>query len=91
MRPFLGVDGAELATRIIWHTILLFALTLIVTRDVQLRAGTVAAAFAVLLVVTCERRHSCNSGRVGSIITTCKYFVPWRACCCLHGGLRNGG
>lgn len=54
LRPFLGVDGAELATRIIWPTILLFALMLIVTRDVQLRAGTIAAAFAVLLVVTCE-------------------------------------
>ncbi len=54
LRPFFGVEGAELATRIIWPTILLFALTLVVTRDVQLRAGTVAAAFAVLLVVTCE-------------------------------------
>lgn len=53
LSPLLGM-GAELAVRIIWPTLLLFALMLFVTRDVQLREGTLAAAFAVLLIVTCE-------------------------------------
>jgi hypothetical protein len=54
LRPFLGMDGAELGTRIVWPVLLLYALMLVTVREIQIRAGTRAAVFAVLLIVTCE-------------------------------------
>ena len=52
LKPLLGRDGAELATRIVWPALLFFALGLIVAREAQRRAGSVAAAFALFLVIT---------------------------------------
>src|SRR5437660_1680966 len=43
---------AELATRIVWPTLLFFVLTLIVAREAHRRAGPVGAAFAVMLIAT---------------------------------------
>ena len=52
LTPLLGPERAELATRIVWPTLLFFALTLIVAREAHRRAGPVGAAFAVMLVAT---------------------------------------
>ena len=52
LTPLLGPEPAELATRIVWPTLLFFALTLIVAREAHRRAGPVGAAFAVMLVAT---------------------------------------
>ena len=52
LTPLVGPERAELATRIVWPALLFFALALIVAREAQRRAGTVGAAFALLLVVT---------------------------------------
>jgi hypothetical protein len=52
LSPLLGRDGAELATRIVWPMLPFFALALIVAREAQRRAGWVAAAFVLFLVVT---------------------------------------
>ena len=52
LSPLLGRDGAELATRIVWPALLFFALALIVAREAQRRAGPLAAAFALFLVIT---------------------------------------
>jgi hypothetical protein len=52
LSPLLGRDGAELATRIVWPTLLFFALALIVAREAQRRAGPLAAAFVLILVIT---------------------------------------
>ena len=50
--PVLGNDGAELATRILWPTLLFLALVLIVASEAQRRAGPLAAAFVLYLVAT---------------------------------------
>jgi hypothetical protein len=50
--PLLGNDGAELATRILWPTLLFLALVLIVASEAQRRAGPLAAAFVLYLVAT---------------------------------------
>src|SRR6476660_8956504 len=50
LTPLLGPERAELATRIVWPTLLFFALTLIVAREAHRRAGPVGAAFAVMRV-----------------------------------------
>ncbi len=52
LTPLLGPERAELATRIVWPTLLFFALALIVAREAHRRAGPVGAAFAVMLVAT---------------------------------------
>lgn len=56
LTPLLGAESAELATRALWPTLLLFGLLLVVTREVQRQAGPRlalwAAAFALFLVVT---------------------------------------
>jgi hypothetical protein len=52
LSPLLGPDRAELVTRIIWPTLLFFALALIVAREAQRRAGPLAATFALVLVST---------------------------------------
>lgn len=54
LRPLLGVDGAELAVRVLWPSALLFGLLLVVARDAFHRGGVWACAFAILLVVTCD-------------------------------------
>ncbi len=51
LTPVLGPERAELATRILWPALLFFALLSIVTREAGRRAGTWAAAFAVLLAL----------------------------------------
>ena len=50
--PLLGNDGAELATRILWPTLLFLALVLIVASEARRRAGPLAAAFVLYLVAT---------------------------------------
>jgi len=50
--PLLGNDSAELATRILWPTLLFLALVLIVASEAQRRAGPLAAAFVLYLVNT---------------------------------------
>ena len=50
--PLLGNDGAELATRSLWPTLLFLALLLIVASEAQRRAGPLAAAFVLYLVIT---------------------------------------
>ena len=52
LSPLLGRDGAELATRIVWPALLFFALALIAAREAQRRAGSLAAAFVLFLVIT---------------------------------------
>ncbi len=52
LSPLLGRDGAELATRIVWPALLFFALALIVAREAHRRAGPLAAAFVLFLVIT---------------------------------------
>ena len=52
LSPLLGRDGAELATRIVWPALLFFALALVVAREAHRRAGPLAAAFALFLVIT---------------------------------------
>ena len=52
LSPLLGRDAAELVIRIVWPAALFFALALIVAREAQRRAGPVAAAFALFLVIT---------------------------------------
>jgi hypothetical protein len=52
LTPLLGADRAELATRIVWPTLLFFFLALIVARDAERRAGPVSAAFTLALVAT---------------------------------------
>ena len=52
LSPLVGRDGAELATRVVWPGLLFFTLALVVAREAQRRAGPVAAAFAVFLVIT---------------------------------------
>lgn len=51
-RPLLGAEGAELATRIVWPSLLFFALLLVVVREAHRRAGPWAALFAIILAVT---------------------------------------
>jgi hypothetical protein len=53
LRPLLGTDAAELATRVLWPTLLLFALLLVVVGDAVRRAGAWAGLFAAVLAVTC--------------------------------------
>jgi hypothetical protein len=50
--PFLGTDGAELATRILWPALLFLTLAAIIAGEARRRAGPLAAAFAVYLVVS---------------------------------------
>ena len=50
--PLLGNEGAEVATRILWPTLLFLALALIVASEAQRRAGPLAAAFALYLAST---------------------------------------
>lgn len=52
LSPLLGPDRAELVTRVVWPTLLFFALALVVAREAQRRAGPLAAAFALVLVAT---------------------------------------
>jgi hypothetical protein len=52
LSPLLGRGGAELATRIVWPMLPFFALALIVAREAQRRAGWIAAAFVLFLVIT---------------------------------------
>jgi hypothetical protein len=52
LTPLLGPEPAELVTRIVWPTLLFFALAQIVAREAHRRAGPVGAAFAVVLVAT---------------------------------------
>jgi len=56
LTPLLGAESAELATRVIWPGVLLFALLLIVAREAERLAGpgvgAWAAAFAIVLAVT---------------------------------------
>jgi hypothetical protein len=52
LSPLLGRSEAELATRIVWPALLLFALALIAAREAHRRAGPLAAAFALILVTT---------------------------------------
>jgi hypothetical protein len=48
-RPLLGVQGAEIATRMVWPALLFFVLQLMISREAFRRAGPWAAAFAVAL------------------------------------------
>jgi hypothetical protein len=48
-RPLLGVEGAEIATRMVWPALLFFILQLMISREALRRAGPWAAAFAVAL------------------------------------------
>jgi len=52
LTPVLGVDRAELITRIVWPAILLFVLLLIVVRDAHRRGGAWAAVVALVLAMT---------------------------------------
>src|SRR5581483_6249792 len=52
LTPLLGQDGAELATRIVWPSLLFFALALTVAHEAGRRGGTAAGAFAVFLAAT---------------------------------------
>ena len=49
--PLLGKDGAELAMRILWPALLFLTLAIIVASEVRRRAGPLAAAFVLYLVV----------------------------------------
>ncbi len=49
--PLLGKDGAELATRILWPALLFLTLAIIVASEARRRAGPLAAAFALYLVI----------------------------------------
>jgi hypothetical protein len=53
LRPLLGASHAELAARVLWPTLLLFALLLVVVGDAVRRAGAWAGLFAALFAVTC--------------------------------------
>jgi hypothetical protein len=53
LRPLLGMEGAELATRVLWPALLFFPLQLVVVREAHRRAGPWAGLFAVALTVTC--------------------------------------
>ena len=52
LTPLLGVETAELATRIIWPVLLFFGLSLAVAREAERRGGSWAGAFALLLAAT---------------------------------------
>ena len=49
--PLLGKGEAELATRILWPALLFFVLALIIANEAHRRAGALAAAFALYLVI----------------------------------------
>ena len=50
-RPFFGVEGAEIATRMVWPALLFFALLLMVSKEAARRAGPWAGVFVVALVM----------------------------------------
>src|SRR5262245_3152210 len=49
--PLLGKDGAELAMRILWPALLFLTLAIIVASEARRRAGLLAAAFVLYLVI----------------------------------------
>jgi hypothetical protein len=49
LRPLLGVQGAEIATRMLWPALLFFILQLMISREALRRAGPWACAFAIAL------------------------------------------
>jgi hypothetical protein len=52
LSPLVGVERAELATRIVWPALLFFALAWIVAHEAARRGGRLAAAFVLFLVTT---------------------------------------
>jgi hypothetical protein len=50
-RPLFGVEGAEIATRMVWPALLFFILQLMISREALRRAGLWACVFAVALPV----------------------------------------
>jgi len=64
-RPFLGNEGAELATRIVWPLVVLYFTAYLVVREAHRRAGVWAgASAAALIVVTPTALYQFVPGRI---------------------------
>ena len=73
--PLLGKGEAELATRILWPALLFFVLALIIANEAHRRAGALAAAFALYLVIN-SGLATAQFARGASTTTTHRSYAP---------------
>src|SRR5581483_9934580 len=102
LTPLLGADKSELVTRVVWPTLLFFALAWIAAREAQRRGGTLAAAFTLVFVVTSavalaqfrpgriDHHNAQILGAVGGLLFLARSLDERRAGCTAGGLLGLG-